>query len=209
MRAGDRTALPALVAAARSKWLRWVGGGHYPTSTCHVRNVVEGILAAAERGAGGSAYFLTDGPPTESRQFVTALLATQGVPAPTGSLPRPVASAAATGCDQAWRLLPLPGEPRLTRTLLLDILSTCTVSDAKARAELGYVGGVSQEDGLAELRGEYGGRTSGVHGGLCDKGGIRVEKFMPLGWINRAPAGGGRPSLRTSKGAPTPTEPTP
>ncbi|GAB2836463.1 NAD-dependent epimerase/dehydratase family protein [Lentzea nigeriaca] len=152
--AGDRTVLPALVAAARSGRLRWVDGGRYPTSTCHVRNVVEGVLAAAERGATGTAYFLTDGEPAEFRTFITALLDTQGVPAPTGSMPRLVASAAATVCDVAWRLLPLPGEPPLSRTLLLDVLSTCTVSDARARAELGYAGRVSVANGLAELRGD-------------------------------------------------------
>lgn len=150
---GDRTVLPALVAAARSGRLRWVDGGRYPTSTCHVRNVVEGVLAAAERGAAGATYFLTDGEATDFRTFITALLDTQGVPAPSGSMPRLVASAAATACDVAWRLLPLPGEPPLSRTLLLDVLSECTVSDARARAELGYVGRVSVAEGLAELRG--------------------------------------------------------
>ncbi|MCP2242317.1 NAD-dependent epimerase/dehydratase family protein [Lentzea aerocolonigenes] len=152
--AGDRTVLPALVAAARSGRLRWVDGGRYPTSTCHVRNVVEGALAAAERGTTGAAYFLTDGEPMEFRTFITALLDTQGVPAPTGTMPRPVASAAATACDVLWRLLPLPGEPPLSRTLLLDVLSACTVSDARARAELGYAGQVRVADGLAELRGD-------------------------------------------------------
>ncbi|MEV6873192.1 NAD-dependent epimerase/dehydratase family protein [Amycolatopsis sp. NPDC051128] len=149
--AGDRTVLPALVTAAREGRLRWVDGGRYPTSSCHVRNVVEGVLAAAEHGATGAAYFLTDGEPSDFRTFITALLETQGVPPPSGTLPRLVASVAATVCDVAWQLLPLRGEPPLSRALLLDFLSTCTVSDNRARAELGYVGRVSVVDGLAEL----------------------------------------------------------
>jgi nucleoside-diphosphate-sugar epimerase len=148
---GDRTLLPRLVAATRAKRLQWFGGGRYPTSTCHVRNVCEGALLAEERGRPGEVYFLTDGEPVEFRSFVSRMLETQGVSPPTGTVPRGVARALATVLEHGWRLLRLPGQPVLDRTVLKLIGEEVTVVDAKARRELGYAGRVTVEQGLAEL----------------------------------------------------------
>jgi nucleoside-diphosphate-sugar epimerase len=151
---GDTTLLPALVDAARSGRLRWVDGGDHLTSTTHVRNAVEGILAAADRGRGGQAYFVTDGAPLPFREFATALLATQGVPAPTGTVSGRVARAAASGAGALWRALPLPGRPPLDLTAVRVVGETCTLRDDRARRELGYEGQVTRARGLAELRSE-------------------------------------------------------
>jgi nucleoside-diphosphate-sugar epimerase len=151
---GDTTLLPALVEAARSGRLRWVDGGGYLTSTTHVRNAVEGILAAADRGRGGQAYFVTDGAPLPFREFATGLLGTQGVRAPTATVPGRVARAAAGGAGALWRALPLPGRPPLDLATVRVIGETCTLRDDRARRELGYEGRVSRERGLAELRSE-------------------------------------------------------
>ena len=72
------TLLPCAGGSRPSGRLRWVDGGDHLTATTHVRNAVEGILAAADRGRGGQAYFVTDGAPLPFREFATALLATQG-----------------------------------------------------------------------------------------------------------------------------------
>ena len=149
---GDTTLLPELVAAVRSGRLRWVDGGGHLTSTTHVRNAVEGILAAADRGRGGQAYFVTDGPPLPFREFATGLLATQGVPAPTGTVSGQVARAAAGGAGALWRGLRLPGRPPLDLSTVRVVGETCTLRDGRARRELGYEGQVSRERGLAELR---------------------------------------------------------
>jgi nucleoside-diphosphate-sugar epimerase len=57
---GDTSVLPQIVDAVRRGRFGWLGGGRYLTSTCHVENVVEGALLAAERGKPGEIYFLTD-----------------------------------------------------------------------------------------------------------------------------------------------------
>ncbi len=149
---GDGTLLPALVDAARTGKLRWVDGGEHLTSTTHVRNAVEGILAAADRGRGGQAYFVTDGAPVRWRDFATALLATQGVPAPTGTVSGRMARAAAGGAGALWRALPLPGRPPIDLTAVRVTGETCTLRDDRARRELGYEGQFGRERGLAELR---------------------------------------------------------
>jgi nucleoside-diphosphate-sugar epimerase len=149
---GDTTVLPQLAAAARTGRLRWIDGGNYLVSTTHVGNVAEGVVAAAERGRGGSAYFVTDGAPVRFRDFASDLLATQGVQPPSRSVSRSGATAMARASDLAWRFLPLRGRPSLTREVLRAIGETCTIRDDKARHELGYEGKVTRVRGLAELR---------------------------------------------------------
>jgi nucleoside-diphosphate-sugar epimerase len=153
--AGDTTLLPKLVEAVQSGAFMWFAGGRYLTSTCHVRNVCEGMVLAAERGRGGEAYFLTDGEPVEFRAFITAMLRTQGVDKAIPSVPAWVGTLVAAAGETAWRLLPLKGQPPLTRTAMALIGEEVTVVDAKARRELGYQGLVSREAGLAELAAEH------------------------------------------------------
>jgi len=148
---GDTSLLPQLVHAVKQRRFMWISGGRYLTSTCHVDNVVEGIGLALDHGRGGNAYFLTDGEPTEFRSFITALLATQGLVAPTASMPRPAAKVLARMFEATWRTFSLKGEPPLTRTVVFLMGQEVTVSDAKARRELGYIGGMSRERGLHEM----------------------------------------------------------
>ena len=82
---------------------------------------------------------------------MSELLRTQGVEPPTRSVPRWVAHAAAYGADAAWRLLKLKGHPPLTHAAFHTIGEEVTVSDAKARRELGYAAQVSREQGLREM----------------------------------------------------------
>jgi nucleoside-diphosphate-sugar epimerase len=148
---GDTTVLPSLVAAVRSGQFRWIGGGRHRTSTTHVDNVVEGLWLGAQRGAAGAAYFVTDGEPQVFRDFVTRLLATQGVEPGDGELPLPVARALAAGGEAAWRTLRLKGSPPLTRMALWVSSLECTIDISRARAELGYEPVVSIDEGLAAL----------------------------------------------------------
>jgi nucleoside-diphosphate-sugar epimerase len=152
--AGDTGLLPRLLAAVRSGRLRWVDGGAHLTSTTHVRNAVEGVLAAADRGRGGQPYFVTDGAPLPFRDFVTGLLATRGIVPQVGSVSGRVARAAAGGTGALWRALPLPGRPPVDLATVRAIGEECTLRDDAARRELGYESRVDRELGLAELRSE-------------------------------------------------------
>lgn len=148
---GDTTLLPQIVGVVdQGKWA-WINGGRYLSSTCHVRNVVEGTLLAAERGRPGSIYFLTDGPPVEFRSFISAMVQTQGKDPGRRSIPYWLAYAIAAVSEVAWRRLPLKGRPPVTRMAVLLVGEEVTVDDSKARRELGYRSLVSREAGLAEL----------------------------------------------------------
>jgi nucleoside-diphosphate-sugar epimerase len=149
--AGDTTLLPVMVEMVRAGRFAWIGGGMHRTSTTHVENVVEGLVLGAERGHPGNAYFVTDGEPVIFHDFVGRLLGTQGVLAPERSIPAPVAGALAAAGEAAWRLLPLPGRPPLTRFAYWVTSQECTIRIDKAVEQLGYRPRMSISEGLAEL----------------------------------------------------------
>jgi nucleoside-diphosphate-sugar epimerase len=150
--AGDTTLLPEMVKMVEAGRFAWVGGGVNLTATTHVDNVVEGLVLAAEKGSAGEAYFVTDGEPVVFREFVSAMLETQGVDPPDRKLPAWLAGAMASVAEPAWRRLPLPGSPPLSRFTYWVLTQECTINIDKARRELGYQPVVSREQGLEELR---------------------------------------------------------
>jgi nucleoside-diphosphate-sugar epimerase len=137
--------LPKIVDAVRAGKWAWIGGGHYLTSTCHVDNVIEGALLAAERGKPGGIYFLTDGEPVEFRAFMTDMLGSQGVNPGDRTVPRWL-MALVVGATQ-W----LPTPP-ISRTAFALVGGEVTVDDSRARRELGYTAHKSIAAGLAEMR---------------------------------------------------------
>jgi nucleoside-diphosphate-sugar epimerase len=148
---GDTTILPGIAAAVESGRFAWIGGGRHKTSTTHVDNVIEGLMLGAEKAAPGSVYFVTDGEPVEFRAFITRLLATQGIEAPTRNAPRPVIAALATLGETAWRALPLPGQPPVTRLAYWLAALETTIDITRARTELGYAPIRTIDDGMKEL----------------------------------------------------------
>ncbi len=147
----DTSVLRQLLGAVRSGRFAWIDGGGALTSTCHVSNLVEGALLAAEKGPGGEVYFLTDGEPLIQRDFIAGMLATQGVSVPDRSIPGWVARRAAEASEWAWENMHLRGTPPVTRVAVNLMGQEVTVSDQKARETLGYEGRVSLQEGLAGI----------------------------------------------------------
>jgi nucleoside-diphosphate-sugar epimerase len=149
---GDTVALPRMCDAVRQGLFVWIGAGTHLTSTCHVDNVVEGMLLAAERGGRGEIYFLSDGEPVVFKHWVSDMLATQGLQAPDRSLPHAAAVALGWTVERAWPLLQRRGDPPISRAVVALIGQECTVRDDKARRELGYQGKVTVSEGMTALR---------------------------------------------------------
>ena len=147
----DTTILPKIVNSVERGIFRWINGGRYRTSTCHVDNVCEGILLALEKGRGGQAYFLTDGEPVEYRDFVSKILRVQGIAPPDRSIPHWLVLPVARIVETVFRFMRLPGKPPVTVFAIRLVGEEVTVSDRKARVELGYIGQKSVDEGIAEL----------------------------------------------------------
>ncbi len=149
--AGDTTLMPALTEMVRAGRFRWVGGGRHLTATTHVDNTVEGLWLGATRAPAGGVYFVTDGDPVVFRDFVSRMLATQGVTADDKSVPAGVAGAAAVAAERIWRLTRRPGNPPLTRFAVWVSSQECTIDISRAEKELGYRPVISREQGLAAM----------------------------------------------------------
>jgi len=148
----DTTALPQLVAAARSGKLAWIGGGTYLTSTTHIDNVAEGIVRALEQGRGGQAYFVTDGAPVEFRAFVSALLRRAGVEPPGKTAPRWLVAIVANIGDWLERISGGRIKPPIGRQEYGTVGVEVTLDITKAERELGYRPVITLEKGLETVQ---------------------------------------------------------
>src|SRR5919197_5336944 len=149
---GDTTLVPALIELVDSGRFRWIGGGTHLTAITHVDNTVEGLWLGATKAPAGGVYFVTDGDPVVFKDFVGAMIATQGVRTPDKTIPLGVAKAAAAASEGAWRALKRPGHPPLTRFAVWASGMECTIDISRARRDLGYEPVKDQATGLAEMR---------------------------------------------------------
>ncbi|BBM86775.1 3-beta hydroxysteroid dehydrogenase [Candidatus Uabimicrobium amorphum] len=112
---GDKTIVPAIRDMVATGKFKWIGGGHYQTSTVYIDNLVHAITLALTKGTGGEKYFITDNEDQDMRQFLTQMLQTQGVNLPKKSVPRFVARSAARIIEFLWRILAIKKQPPITR----------------------------------------------------------------------------------------------
>lgn len=148
----DTTLMPAFIKAAESGQLAWIDGGRFLTSTTHVDNLVHALVLALEKGRAGRVYFVSDGDPVPFRDFVTELLSTQNVKAPSREVPRWLAK----GLTSVSRLVETVSGGRRLGPLPLQTFALMahevTVNDARAREELGYAPVMPRTKGLEALK---------------------------------------------------------
>jgi nucleoside-diphosphate-sugar epimerase len=137
--------------ARRGGWM-WIDGGRHPMDFIHVRNLAAAADLALTRGRPGGVYYVTDGHPMPIREFLTPLLATQGVDVSGArSTPRWVAAPMAAMLDGGARLLRRRKEPMLTNWLVTFLGHDRSYDITAARRDLGYVPSVDLSQGLAEM----------------------------------------------------------
>jgi nucleoside-diphosphate-sugar epimerase len=150
---GDTSALPQMVAAARKGQLAFIGGGKHEFVTAHVQNVCEALLLAAESlGSAGETFFVTDGERLIFKDFIKAMLATQGIGVPDRSVPLGVARAFAGLMAGTWRLFGLRGQPPLYPGMVNALGLPFVVSDRKIRQRLHYQPIISVAEGLLQMQ---------------------------------------------------------
>jgi nucleoside-diphosphate-sugar epimerase len=162
---GDNQLLPRIVERARAGRLKLIGDGSNLVDTTYIDNAADAHLAAFDHLAPGSAcagraYFVSNGDPRSMRETLTALLDAAGAPPPNGTIPFRAAYAIGAVCEAAWNLLPLRGEPPMTRFLAEQLVTTHWYSMAPAKRDFGWVPRVSFDDGLCALRAAW----QGGHG---------------------------------------------
>ncbi len=150
---GDPHLFPRIIERARRGQLVQVGDGTNKVDVVYVENAADAHLLAADRlregsQVNGQAYFISQGVPVVLWAWINTILMELGLPKVTRTLSHGMARAVGAALEMAYTVLPLRGEPQMTR-FLADQLATSHYFDiAKARRDLGYEPRISTEDGL-------------------------------------------------------------
>lgn len=157
---GDNQLLPRLVERAKAGRLRFVGDGDNRIDTTYIDNAAQAHFdafghLAPNAACAGRAYFISNGEPRTVRDIVNGLLQAAGAPAVQKTIPFGVAYAAGAVCEGLWHVLPLKGEPPMTRFLAEQLSTTHWYDMAPAQRDFGYVPKVSIDEGLARLAAAY------------------------------------------------------
>lgn len=163
---GDKNVVPRVLALARTGRLKIIGSGRNKVDVTHISNVVDAHLLAESAletcnligykgsvrpGVGGKAYFITNGEPVILWDWINELLRGVGIPGITKRVPLPVAYAAGGLMEGLWRVLPLKGEPPMTRFVAKEMATDHWFDISAARRDLAYHPLVTMADGTAEL----------------------------------------------------------
>lgn len=149
---GDTSLLPDLLAAVHAGQFAWLDEGRQQTVVTHVDNLVEAVVLAAEHGRAGEAYFVADDERVTLREFVSALLDTQGITPPERNYPAAIARAAAAASEEVWQRLPISRPPPVTRLQVWIGTLECSLQSTRARDVLGYRPVRSHDEALRELQ---------------------------------------------------------
>lgn len=155
---GDNHLLPRLVDRAHRGRLRFVGDGQNKIDTTFIDNAAQAHLDAFDALHGnpgarcaGKAYFISNGEPKPISEIVNGMLRAAGAPIVKDLVPFRVAYWLGAAMEAAWTLLPLKGEPLMTR-FVAEQLSTPHFYDiSAARRDFGYQPRVTVLEGLRQL----------------------------------------------------------
>lgn len=166
---GDPHILTRMVSRAKAGRLAWIGPGGNLVDVTYVDNAAHAHVLAADalaaqaslagaRGPAGKTYFISQGSPVEPSAWVNRILGEIGVSPVTRRVPLGVAYALGAVCEAAWTVLPLGGEPLMTRFLAAQLGTSHHYDLTAARRDIGYEPIVGDEEALARtvtwLKGE-------------------------------------------------------
>ncbi len=121
-------------------------GGGVPS---RLRNL--GEAGSPRNSPGGKAYFITNGEPVVLWDWVNQLLHGLGRPEITKRISLSSAYRIGGLMETLWRVLPLSGEPPMTRFIAKELATDHWFNIAAARRDLGYHPRITMAAGTAEL----------------------------------------------------------
>ena len=163
---GDRNLVPRILASARRGRLKIIGSGRNKVDVTHIANVVDAHLLAertlttchiiddkrpAGENPGGKAYFITNGEPVVLWDWINELLRGVGIPEIRKHVPLNTALIAGGVMETLWRVLPLKGEPPMTRFIAKEMATDHWFDLSAAHRDLGYFPNVTMAMGTAQL----------------------------------------------------------
>jgi nucleoside-diphosphate-sugar epimerase len=151
---GDPHLVPRLVERAKDGRLAKVGRATNRVSLTFVENAAHAHLDAAVRLAPGAAhagraYFVNQAEPVVLWQWIDEVLAGLGAKRAKHHVSARTAYGAGALCEFLWRVLPLSGEPPMTRFVAQQLTLEHTYSLAPAQRDFGYEERVTLADATA------------------------------------------------------------
>jgi nucleoside-diphosphate-sugar epimerase len=146
------TTVTELADLARAGGWTWIDRGRHVMDFIHVCHLAAAAELALTRGRPGGIYYISDATPMSIRDFMTPLLATQGVDVSRArSVPLGVAAPLAAMLDGGARLLRRPKPPMLTNWLVTFLGHDRSYDITAAFRDLGYTPYVDLAQGLTEM----------------------------------------------------------
>ncbi|MEW6265494.1 MAG: NAD-dependent epimerase/dehydratase family protein [Thermodesulfobacteriota bacterium] len=160
---GDNHLIPRIIARAKAGRLVKIKGGPYLVDSVYIDNAADAHLLAAERLSprspiAGRAYFISQGEPLGVDRLVDLILSAAGLPPVNRGLSPGTAYAVGWLFEMLYTLLPLSGEPPLTRFVANQLATSHWFDLTAARRDLGYSPTVSIAEGIERLKLHLSGR---------------------------------------------------
>jgi nucleoside-diphosphate-sugar epimerase len=140
---GEDKILPGILTRAGDGKVPQIGDGTNLVDLTYVEDAARAHLLAAdalEAGApaAGSVYFISQDEPVNLWAWINELFVALGFPPIKTKVPLWLALSACAGIEAAYRLLPLKGDPPLTRYLVYGLATSHYYDISRAKADLGY-----------------------------------------------------------------------
>jgi nucleoside-diphosphate-sugar epimerase len=146
------TTVNEMADAAKAGQFMWIDHGEHIMDFVHVDNLAHAVERALTHACPGGTYYITDGTPMPIREFLTPLLATQGVDiSDSRSVPYAIAAPFAAALDASYRMLRRPKPPMLTNWLVTFLGRDRSYDISAARTELGYTPQIPLGQGFEEM----------------------------------------------------------
>jgi nucleoside-diphosphate-sugar epimerase len=150
---GDNHLVPRIIEAASSGKLMMVGDGTNLVDVTYVENGAKAHIQAEERLEPGSlvagqAYFIGDKDPVNLWDWVNELLKQVDIEPLKKSISYNKARRVGAVLECIYKVLPLKGEPRMTRFVAAQLAKSHYFSHDKAFSHFGYDPQIDNEEGL-------------------------------------------------------------
>lgn len=153
---GDTSILPRVLKLSQKIGIPLIKEGKQLMDMTCVENVALAIaLALKANQAEGQVYNITNGEPTPFKELIEEALQGLGLPIRYKKLPAFLLGGLASSLEVLYRVLPLKGEPPLTRYTYYLLRYSQTLDISKAREELGYEPCISIKEGIAQYVQDY------------------------------------------------------
>jgi nucleoside-diphosphate-sugar epimerase len=151
---GDPHLLPRLVNRGRKGRLKRIGNGQNEVTLCYIENAAFAHLAAAETLTpraphAGRAYFIGQEEPVKMWDWIDEVFRGLHIPEVKGQIGAKTARRIGTVMETLWKLLPLSGEPPMTRFVAAQLSTSHSYSMEPAHRDFGYAEKVDTEEATA------------------------------------------------------------